>query len=31
LLAALPDMDNRRQVLPVLQRDPSWLTSEEAA
>jgi peptide/nickel transport system ATP-binding protein len=31
LLAALPDMDHRRAVLPVLQRDPSWLTSEEAA
>jgi peptide/nickel transport system ATP-binding protein len=31
LLAALPDMDHRRPVLPVLQRDPSWLTSEEAA
>jgi peptide/nickel transport system ATP-binding protein len=27
LLAALPDMDHRRPVLPVLQRDPLWLTS----
>lgn len=26
LLAALPDLDRRRPVLPVLQRDPSWLT-----
>nr|WP_227496477.1 ABC transporter ATP-binding protein [Massilia litorea] len=31
LLAALPDMDHRRPVLPVLQRDPLWLTPEEAA
>ncbi|MCK9813095.1 peptide ABC transporter ATP-binding protein [Pseudomonas chlororaphis] len=27
LLAALPSMDNRRERLPVLQRDPLWLTS----
>jgi peptide/nickel transport system ATP-binding protein len=27
LLAALPDMDHRRPVLPVLKRDPLWLTS----
>jgi peptide/nickel transport system ATP-binding protein len=27
LLAAVPDMDRRRDVLPVLQRDPRWLTS----
>ncbi|WP_273822774.1 MULTISPECIES: ABC transporter ATP-binding protein [Pseudomonas] len=26
LLAALPSMDNRRERLPVLQRDPLWLT-----
>lgn len=26
LLAALPDIDHRRAVLPVLQRDPGWLT-----
>jgi len=26
LLAALPSMDNRRPRLPVLQRDPLWLT-----
>ncbi|GGL25874.1 peptide ABC transporter ATP-binding protein [Pseudomonas brenneri] len=26
LLAALPSMDNRRPRLPVLQRDPQWLT-----
>ncbi len=26
LLAALPSMDNRRERLPVLQRDPRWLT-----
>jgi peptide/nickel transport system ATP-binding protein len=26
LLAALPDMDRRRATLPVLQRDPRWLT-----
>jgi peptide/nickel transport system ATP-binding protein len=26
LLAALPDLDRRRPVLPVLQRDPLWLT-----
>ncbi len=26
LLAALPDLDRRRPVLPVLQRDPRWLT-----
>lgn len=31
LLAALPDMDRRRPVLPVLQRDPLWLTSQDAA
>jgi peptide/nickel transport system ATP-binding protein len=29
LLAAVPDMDRRRDVLPVLQRDPRWLTSQE--
>ncbi|QBE62223.1 ABC transporter ATP-binding protein [Pseudoduganella lutea] len=29
LLAALPDIDHRRAVLPVLQRDPSWLTQQE--
>ena len=29
LLAALPDMDHRRPVLPVLKRDPLWLTSQE--
>jgi peptide/nickel transport system ATP-binding protein len=27
LLAALPDMDHRRPVLPVLKRDPLWMTS----
>lgn len=27
LLAALPSMDNRRPRLPVLQRDPQWLTA----
>lgn len=27
LLAALPSMDHRRERLPVLQRDPQWLTS----
>jgi peptide/nickel transport system ATP-binding protein len=27
LLAAVPDMDRRRAVLPVLQRDPAWLTT----
>jgi peptide/nickel transport system ATP-binding protein len=27
LLAALPGLDVRRPVLPVLRRDPSWLTS----
>jgi peptide/nickel transport system ATP-binding protein len=26
LLAALPSMDNRRPRLPVLQRDPLWLS-----
>jgi peptide/nickel transport system ATP-binding protein len=26
LMAALPSMDNRRERLPVLQRDPLWLT-----
>jgi peptide/nickel transport system ATP-binding protein len=26
LLAAVPDMDRRRATLPVLQRDPRWLT-----
>ena len=30
LLAALPDMDHRRSVLPMLQRDPRWLTSQDA-
>ena len=29
LLAALPDMDHRRPVLPVLKRDPLWLTSQD--
>jgi peptide/nickel transport system ATP-binding protein len=29
LLAALPDIDHRRPVLPVLQRDPRWLTHQE--
>ena len=27
LLAAVPDMDRRRAALPVLQRDPAWLTA----
>jgi peptide/nickel transport system ATP-binding protein len=27
LLASLPDIDRRRPVLPVLQRDPRWLTN----
>jgi peptide/nickel transport system ATP-binding protein len=27
LLAAVPDMDRRRAALPVLQRDPRWLTA----
>jgi peptide/nickel transport system ATP-binding protein len=27
LLASLPDIDRRRKVLPVLQRDPRWLTN----
>jgi peptide/nickel transport system ATP-binding protein len=27
LLAAVPDMDRRRAALPVLQRDPHWLTA----
>jgi len=27
LLAAVPDMDRRRVALPVLQRDPNWLTA----
>jgi peptide/nickel transport system ATP-binding protein len=27
LLAAVPDMDRRRAALPVLQRDPNWLTA----
>jgi peptide/nickel transport system ATP-binding protein len=27
LLAAVPDMDRRRAALPVLQRDPLWLTA----
>jgi peptide/nickel transport system ATP-binding protein len=31
LLAALPDMDHRRPVLPVLRRDPQWLTAQEDA
>jgi peptide/nickel transport system ATP-binding protein len=29
LLAAVPDMDRRRAVLPVLRRDPRWLTAQE--
>jgi peptide/nickel transport system ATP-binding protein len=28
LLAAVPDMDRRRASLPVLQRDPRWLTAQ---
>jgi peptide/nickel transport system ATP-binding protein len=31
LLAALPSIDRRRAVLPVLARDPRWLTDLECA
>jgi peptide/nickel transport system ATP-binding protein len=27
LLDALPSIDSRRRTLPVLQRDPAWLTA----